>query len=318
MVLRPLFLSLANRRGLRDLAMKFELGRTMSKRFVAGEERAEAMAVVHQLNQQQMSSTLDYLGENVEDSTQAQAIADEYKRVLDDIHRTGLKCNISIKLTALGLDLGEDLCFRNVEALCDHAAERNNFVRIDMEGSDYTDATLRIYERLRAANRHNTGVVLQAYLKRTAADIRHLMELGGLSVRLCKGAYKEAPEIAFQNMREIRRNFRRLASLLSDDTAAQCGVRLAVATHDPSLLRWAWKLYQQRGESNPGMEFQMLFGIRRDLQDKLIQSGCPLRIYTPYGEAWYPYFMRRLAERPENVAFVVRSLLNDLRPARNR
>ncbi len=319
MLLRPLFLALSSQSTVRDIAVRSSLGRLMASRFVAGESLEDAIAAIRGVNALGMLASLDYLGENVEDEAAARAVRDEYLRLLDGIAEHGVRSNVSVKVTALGLDLGVELCLDNLEELCARASAGGNFIRLDMEGSDYTDATLEIYERLRERGIENVGVVLQSYLHRTEADARRLMDRwDGLSVRLCKGAYQEPREIAWQGMPEIRKSFIKTGELLSGDEAKARGVRLGIATHDPRLIRWGRGRYAERSIAGNTIEFQMLFGIRRDIQDGLAKDGIPLRIYIPYGDAWYPYFMRRLAERNENVMFVLRSLVDELQGGSTR
>ena len=278
------------------------LARRLSERFVAGETLAEALAVAKKVNSEGISVTLDHLGENVTSAEEAAASRDEYIRALERIHAAGLNANVSIKLTQFGMDLGEEICADNVERLVQVAAGLNNFVRVDMESSAYTDRTLRLVTALHA--RHKAvGAVIQAYLRRSDADIERLCRLG-IRVRLCKGAYLELPRVAFERKADVDSNFVRLMKILLES-----GVYPAIATHDVAIITETERFAAARSIPTSSFEFQMLYGIRRDIQKRLVSQGYRLRLYIPYGKAWYPYFMRRLAERPANLLFLLRNLL---------
>jgi proline dehydrogenase len=279
--------------------------RPLVLRFVAGESLADAVAVVRELNALGMKASLDYLGENTTDRAGAEASATAYVMALRAIAEDGLDANASVKLTSMGLDLGDSLAEQMLTEVLSHARDLDNFVRVDMESSQYTERTLELLDRVRAAGYLNTGPVIQAYLYRSAADVERLIAQG-VRVRLCKGAYDEAPNVAFRRKRDTDRNFVRLMQrLLSDATYP------AVATHDEDIIEQALAFTRQQGIGPERYEFQMLYGVRRDLQRRLVAEGYNMRIYVPYGTQWYPYLMRRLAERPANLAFMMGSLARD-------
>jgi proline dehydrogenase len=278
------------------------IARRLSERFIAGETLAEALVVARRVNSEGISVTLDHLGENVTSAEEAAAFRDEYIRALEQIHAAGLDANVSIKLTQFGMDLGEEICRDNVDRLAQVAAGLNNFVRVDMESSAYTDRTLRLVTALHA--RHSAvGAVIQAYLRRSGADVELLGRLG-IRVRLCKGAYLEPPTVAFERKADVDGNFVRLMKILLES-----GVYPAIATHDEAIIAETERFVALRNIPASSFEFQMLYGIRRDIQRRLVSRGYRLRLYIPYGKAWYPYFMRRLAERPANLLFLLRNLL---------
>jgi len=273
----------------------------MSSRFVAGFRIEDALTVAQTLDKQGLFSTLDSLGENVSSPDQARRAAQVYHRLLDAI--AGLNSNVSLKLTQMGMDLGEGLAFDIVSGLVRHAVEAGTFVRVDMEGSPYTQATLDMVRRLHALpeNRGHVGIVIQAYLRRSQKDIATLLA-DGIRIRLCKGAYKEPPEIAFPGKSEVDQNFVALMKML-----LKSGIYHGIATHDEAMIRATKDFAAAERIDRGSFEFQMLYGIRRDLQRKLVQDGYKVRVYVPFGEQWYPYFMRRLAERPANVLFLARN-----------
>ena len=277
------------------------IARPLASRFVAGETLEEALAVARRLNTEGIDFTLDHLGESVTTLEEAAAARDVYLRALDAIHDSGLRGNVSLKLTQFGLDIDPHACRTNVEQLVRRAAELESFVRIDMESSAYTGRTLELaaalYQKYRAV-----GVVIQASLYRSHADIESLCKRG-TRVRLCKGAYLEPPEVALQRKSDVDRNFRELMQLLLD-----CGTYPAIATHDERMIEACKAYVAAKSIPRDAFEFQMLYGIRRDLQSKLVAQGYRLRLYVPFGRAWYPYYMRRLAERPANVLFILRNL----------
>lgn len=286
---------------VRRLAQEGGLARRVALRFVAGETLDDALRVAGALNARGIGAMLDHLGENVASPEQASAAADAYVLPLKRIQEEGLAdANISIKLTQLGLDVSTDICLENAARVLEAAG--STLVMIDMEGSAYTDHTLTSYRALRKRY-PNVGVCIQAYLYRSADDVRELAREGA-TVRVCKGAYLEPPSVAFQKRSDVDRNFARLtATLLS----AGCSVHLA--THDPRLIDGARRFVELRGIPREQFEFQMLYGIRRDLQERLASEGYRVRTYVPYGDQWYPYLTRRLAERPANVWFFVANLL---------
>jgi proline dehydrogenase len=305
---KAFFLYLSGSERARRTIMGLPFARRAARRFVVGEQLDEALQAVRLLNSEKLAATLDLLGEDIGSPAEAEASTREVASILDGIQATGVDSNLSLKLTQLGLRIGTDLCRRNLETVLQSAAAKGNFVRIDMEGSDVTEITFRTYEQVRAQY-PNVGVVVQAYLRRTHRDVAERLIPAGASVRLCKGAYKEPPEVAFALKSEVDENYRRLADLLLSRQARDRGVRTAIATHDEAMIRHV-KDKVARGEIGKGdFEFQMLYGIRRDVQRRLAREGYRVRIYVSYGTQWYPYFMRRLAERPANVLFLAKNIL---------
>jgi proline dehydrogenase len=303
-ILRSAFIALSHNKPLRRFSERSVVGRRLSGRFVAGMEIDDALRVAQSLQNQGMFSTLDSLGENVATPDQARRSAKTYHRLLDAIAARKLNATISLKLTQMGMDLSPDLAAEIVSGLVDHAVATNNFVRIDMEGSPYTQATLDLTRALHAkpANRGHVGVVIQAYLYRSAEDIAALIA-DGIRIRLCKGAYQEPPALAFLKKSDVDANYIRLAEKLFAS-----GIYHGIATHDPNMIAAAKRFVREKSIDKSSFEFQMLYGIRRDLQRSLVAEGYNVRIYTPFGSEWYPYFMRRLAERPANVLFLARNL----------
>lgn len=307
-ILRSALLQLSRSERVRHWMTTFPPARRAARRFVAGEELPEALQAVRALNAQGLKATIDHLGENTRTREEAVRAAQEYLRILDAIEEHKLDASVSLKLTQMGLDVDEELCYENVRRIAGYARERGNFVRIDMESSAYTDRTLQLYERLREEGYSHVGVVIQAYLYRSERDVERLIEWGA-NVRLCKGAYAEPPEVAFPQKRDVDRNFLKLLEKLWSPEAQARGVYVAVATHDPKILEWARRYARDHKIPTEAFEFQMLYGVRRDLQLRLVEAGYRVRIYVSYGQEWYPYFMRRLAERPANLGFLVRNLL---------
>ena len=302
MVVKDTLLYLAHNRNLRDFVTHNRATRGISRRFVAGEELDEAIEVTRVLNGQRLQVALDHLGENVSEAEQARAAVQDYIAAIERIKQTGVDANISIKLTALGLDISQELCEQNVRSILEYARQYAIFVCIDMEGSDYTEQTVDIALRLHKQFEY-VGTVIQSYLYRSKKDIEQLIAQG-VRVRLVKGAYKEPKEIAFQQKSEVDRNYVRLTMMLLSR-----GNFPAIATHDEAIINAACKYARDNGISKSAFEFQMLYGIRRDLQEKLVSQGYKVRIYVPYGSQWYPYLMRRLAERPANLIFVLSNAL---------
>jgi proline dehydrogenase len=280
----------------------------MARRFVAGETLADAIGAIRASNASGLLATLDFLGEHVNNQAEASVNADEYIRALQAIQEAGVNANISIKLTAMGLAVDDEFCYHNVRRIVEAAAQRGNFVRIDMEDSPVTDRTLAIYRRLRAEF-PNVGVVIQAYLYRSEEDVRELMAQGMAHLRLCKGAYDEPPAVAFQAKAEVDQAMTRLIRLMLDSQADFPGTYPAVASHDHRIINWTKAYAYHHDIPTDRFEFQMLYGIRRDLQQQLASQGYRMRVYIPYGTRWYPYFMRRLAERPANLLFFARALV---------
>jgi proline dehydrogenase len=275
----------------------------MSSRFVAGMEIGDALRVAADLNRQGFLVTLDSLGESVTSETEAHRAADIYHELLKSISAQKLNANISVKLTQMGLELDQPLAGRIAESLARHAAEVGSFLRIDMEDSSLTQTTLDIVRRIHARPELRTfiGVVIQSYLYRSQADVEQLIA-NGIRVRLCKGAYKEPPEVAFPKKSDVDANFIRLSKMLLDSS-----VYHGIATHDESMIAAVQAFASGRGIDKSRFEFQMLYGVRRDLQRRLVGQGYNVRVYVPFGSEWYPYFMRRLAERPANVIFLARN-----------
>jgi proline dehydrogenase len=278
--------------------------RRLATRFVAGETLDQALAVARALHAEGFTVTLDHLGESVTSLEEAAEARDVYLRTLEAMHASGLEGNVSLKLTHFGLDLSEPECRANVERLVERAAGLGGFVRVDMESAAYTDRTIGLVRDLYA--RHGSvGVVIQAYLYRSKADVETLCGQG-VRVRLCKGAYLEPSAVAFPKKEDVDRNFIGLMKLLLDR-----GTYPAIATHHEKMIEAAKAYAAARNTPRDAFEFQMLYGIRRDLQRKLISEGYRVRLYVPFGEAWYPYYMRRMAERPANVLFILRNLWKD-------
>lgn len=302
MVLKDTLLYLAHNRNLRDFVTHNRATRGISRRFVAGEELDEAINVTHVLNEQSLQVALDHLGENVSEAEQARAAAQDYIAAIERVKQAGVDANISIKLTALGLDISQELCEQNVRSILEFARQYAIFVCIDMEGSDYTEKTIDITLRLHKQFEY-VGTVIQSYLYRSKKDIEQLIAQG-VRVRLVKGAYKEPKEIAFQQKSEVDRNYVRLTMMLLSR-----GNFPAIATHDEAIINATCKYARDNGISKSAFEFQMLYGIHRSLQEKLVSQGYNVRIYVPYGSQWYPYLMRRLAERPANLIFILSNAL---------
>ncbi len=276
----------------------------LARRFIAGETVDDAIAAVKQLNSSGMSVTLDILGENVTSQEMAIRTADSYIEMLQTIVDTGINSNISIKLTQMGLDISDQFCFDNVSRILEKANLLENFVRVDMEGSDYTDRTLNLVYKWHKQY-SNMGVVIQSCLYRSVKDIEELNRRQ-ISVRLCKGAYKEPDSIAFRSMDDVNSNFVKLAELLLSE-----GKYPAIASHDGAMIKAAMDIANRVGRSKDEFEFQMLYGVNRAAQRQLAEQGYRVRIYTPFGTHWLPYFLRRLRERRENILFIARHLFRD-------
>jgi proline dehydrogenase len=304
-LLRSAFIALSRNRLLRSFSERSRLGRKLSARFVAGMEIDDALRVAEELNRQGMTVTLDSLGESVTSAEEAHRAADLYHCLLDAIAERKLQANISVKLTQMGLDLSPDLACTIVESLVRHAHATGSFVRVDMEDSQRTQATLELVRRLHAQTdlRATVGIVIQAYLYRSQADIEQLLA-EGIRVRLCKGAYNESAEVAFPHKADVDANYVHLSGQLLNSNLYH-----GLATHDDAMVAAA-KSFATLHKIGPSrFEFQMLYGVRRDLQRRLVREGYRVRIYVPFGSQWFPYFMRRLAERPANMLFILRNLL---------
>ena len=302
MVVRPVFLFLSRLAWLRSWLETSSAARRLASRFVAGEMLDDALAVGRRLKAEGIALTLDRLGESVNSLDEAAAARDEYLRAIETIEQSGAERNVSLKLTQFGLDLSGDACRANVERLVRRAAQLGGFVRIDMESSGYVDRTLSLVTDL-YARYQAVGTVVQSYLYRAQGDVENLCDLG-IRVRLCKGAYLESASVAFPRKADVDRNYVTLMKILLER-----GNYPAIATHDERMIAEAKAFAAARNVPRENFEFQMLYGIRRDLQRQLVAEGYRLRLYVPFGKAWYPYYMRRLAERPANVLFILRNLL---------
>lgn len=295
---------LSRQEGLKDFAARFGFFRKLTTRFVAGETIDDAISHIRQINAENCTASFDHLNESVTSESEAEAEVVEYLNILTKITETRIRSNVSIKLTQFGLGLNSDLAYRNARRVVEEAHTRGNFVRVDMEDSSVTQATLDIFKRLRDEfGLNDVGIVLQSYLRRTYADAQELVKLPA-RIRICKGAYNEPPEVAFPDKKDVDANYVKVMQLLLSS-----GVYHGIATHDPKMIDATIDFASRQGIGKEKFEFQMLFGIRRDLQRQLARDGFNMRIYVPYGKHWYPYFMRRLAERPANVWFVMKNVL---------
>jgi len=306
-VLRALFISLADSPRLRSLAERSSIGQKLSGRFVAGTEVADVLEATRKVALSGSRVSIDNLGENVTNADQARASANIYHTLLDEIAAQELDANISLKLTHMGLDLNRGLARDLVSGLVDKAKSMSppNFVRVDMEGSPYTQRTLDLVYELhqKPGNQQSIGTVIQSYLRRSMGDVEKLLS-AGIRIRLCKGAYQEPKEIAFQRKSEVDANYLALMKIL-----LKSGGYHGLATHDESIIRAVKSFAIRENVPRESFEFQMLYGIRRDLQQSLVREGWRMRVYIPFGTEWYPYLMRRLAERPANVLFIAKNLL---------
>ena len=305
-MLRTMLFYLAGASWARRFAMNFAPIRRTALRFVAGETLQDALDATRRLNENGLAATLDHLGESVADEAHARLAADAYLELLDAISAHGLQASVSLKLTHLGLDIREELCVENLRRVVQRARERGTHVTIDMESSAYTDATLRVFRKVRREF-DNVGTVIQAYLYRSEDDMRALAAEGAF-VRLCKGAYHEPSDRAFPDKSDVDANFVRLAQMYLSEEARAAGAFLAIATHDERIIETLKAYIQEHHIPQDAFEFQMLYGIRPRLQMRLRDEGFRVRIYVGYGTEWYPFFMRRLAERPANVWFVLKHL----------
>jgi len=281
------------------------MGLRFSQRFVAGMEVPDVIGAAQVVNEWGAGVSIDNLGENVTNADEAKRSAELYHRLLDEIHGRKLNANISLKLTHMGFDISEDLAFRQVTELVDHAVRINNFVRVDMEGSPYTQRTLDFVRGLHRLPGHagQVGTVIQSYLYRSEKDVDDLLS-ERIRIRLCKGAYDEPPEIAFPRKADVDANYVKLAR-----TLLKSGVFHGIATHDEKIIAQVKQFARSENIPSSAYEFQMLYGVRRDLQQHLVREGYGMRVYIPFGTEWYPYYMRRLAERPANVFFIARNIL---------
>jgi proline dehydrogenase len=306
-MLRSALLYLSGQQQIFRFVRNNRVAKSFANRFVAGETVDTALAAVARLNTRAITASLDLLGESVHNEAEARAAGDAYVRMLDRIHEQRADANVSVKLTAMGLDVSEDLCVSIMQKILQRAREYQTFVRIDMESSEYTQRTIDLFEqRLYPAYRENVGIVLQSYLYRTFADTQRA-NLIKARVRLCKGAYKEPETVAYPDKKDV------------DSTYVKCMHELmlkgnypGIATHDEAIIKQAKRFAKENLIPPNQFEFQMLFGVRRDLQDKLVREGYRMRVYVPFGTQWYPYLMRRLAERPANVAFLTGSVFKEM------
>lgn len=303
-MMRPLFIYLSRQRWQRTVISKSAFVGRAKSRFVAAETTQDTIEAIRQLNRQNILATLDHLGEDVNTEAEARQARDEYMRALELIRTSGVSSNVSLKLTQFGLDVSEELVRELVASVVEKAAEVGVLVRIDMEGSPHTERTLAVYRDMRRRY-SNVGIVLQAYLYRTEEDIQQLGQDGIATVRLCKGAYREPASMAFPRKADVDANMIKLMQIMLGDEARAKGAHLAMATHDVKMIEATVKFAAEHGVPKDAFEFQMLYGIRRDLHQQLAAAGYKMRVYVPYGAEWYPYFMRRLAERPANVWFVL-------------
>ena len=301
-MLRQTLLFLSEREDFKNVLMKMPFSREAAGRFVAGETSSEALAAARALNDAGFRVTLDLLGESVNEREEAEAATTAYRTSLDEIDASDAVSTISLKLTQLGLDIDEEFCYENILGIVQYAERLGTFVRIDMESSEHTERTLRIFHRVFAAH-PNVGIVIQSYLKRSEADIKELVRVGA-PVRLCKGAYQEPASVAFQQKTEVDASFIRLMRLLLDG-----GTQTAIASHDERMIDATLEHVARKGISDDAFELQMLYGVRRDYQRQLVANGLNMRIYVPYGSQWYSYLMRRMAERPANLLFGLRAAL---------
>jgi proline dehydrogenase len=306
-MLRSLLITLSHSEAMRRFVTQFGPARRTARRFIAGETLDEAIAVVRELNAQGILATLDHLGENVATQEDAQRAAQEYQGLLQRIAAESVQSTISVKLTHVGLDFGQDFCCDTMRPIIQTAESLGNTVEIDIEGSEYTQRTLDVFHCLLDEHK-NLRLALQAYLFRTEEDLKGLIERGS-SVRLCKGAYDELATIAWKEKEDVDASFARLMDLMLGERARETGFYPALGTHDHVLILRAEREVAKRGIGKDQFEFQMLHGIRRDWQQRLAGDGYRVRVYVPYGTQWYPYFMRRLAERPANVLFMIRAFL---------
>lgn len=304
MISRSALIWLSRQEGLKDFAARFGFFKKLTTRFVAGETIDEAVSHIREINAEKCTASFDHLNESVGSDAEAEAEVVEYLNILKQITETGIDSNVSIKLTQFGLGLDPELAYCNARRVVEEAHRRGNFVRVDMEDSSVTQVTIDIFKRLRAEFDLNTvGIVLQSYLFRTYADAQELVKIPA-RIRICKGAYHEPPEVAFPDKKDVDANYVKVMQLLLSS-----GTYHGIATHDPKMIDATVDFATREGIGKEKFEFQMLFGIRRDLQRQLARDGYNMRIYVPYGKHWYPYFMRRLAERPANVWFVMKNVL---------
>jgi proline dehydrogenase len=306
-MLRSAFLYLSNQKQIFNFVRNNRLAKRFANRFVAGETLESALAAVRALNAKGITASLDLLGESVTNESEARQAGRDYLRILDRLNAEKLNGNVSLKLTAMGLDISEDLCVAVTQSVLERAQQLGTFVRIDMEGSAYTERTLRIFEdRLYPSYKENVGIVLQSYLYRTMQDVQRANQIR-CRVRICKGAYQEPASVAYPEKKDVDASYVRCMHALMVD-----GNYPGLATHDEVIIAEAKRFAKEKGIPPDRYEFQMLYGVRRDLQERLVREGYRMRVYVPFGTQWYPYLMRRLAERPANIAFITGSVVREM------
>jgi proline dehydrogenase len=304
MLTRSALIWLSRQEGLKDFATRFSVFKKLTTRFVAGESIDEAVRFIREINAEGCSATFDHLNESVGSASEADREVSEYLDILAKIDDSHINSNASIKLTQFGLGLDPEMAYRNVRRVVEEAHRRGNFIRVDMEDSNVTQITLDIFKRLRSEfGLNDVGIVLQSYLRRTYSDAQELIKVPA-RIRICKGAYNESDDVAFPDKKDVDDNYIRVMQLL-----LASGTYHGIATHDPKMIDATVNFANRERIGKDRFEFQMLFGIRRDLQRQLARDGYNVRVYVPYGKHWYPYFMRRLAERPANIWFVTKNLL---------
>jgi proline dehydrogenase len=313
-MLRSFLIYLSKASWAQKLVTNWKFAWKTASRFVAGTQVGDAVRAIRELNAKGINVTVDHLGEHTSRPEEASDATQAILKTLEELDRAGVRANISIKLTQIGLGLDDNLCSQNLERILGLARKYGNFVRIDMEDTPYTDRTIEIYQQMRQKRYKNLGLVLQSYLYRTEADARRLLE-EKTPIRLVKGAYKEPPDRAFPKKADVDANFDLLAKIMIDASLAAKSPKVspdgcippmsALGTHDPNRIAFAKQYVEKVGLPKEAIEFQMLYGIRRDLQEQLTNEGFPVRVYVPFGTHWYPYFMRRLAERPANIGFFI-------------
>jgi proline dehydrogenase len=303
MLSRSALIWLSRHEGLKDFATRFSVFKKLTTRFVAGENIDEAVKFIKEINSEACSATFDHLNESVGSASEAEKEVSEYLDILAKIDDSHINSNVSIKLTQFGLGLDAEVAYKNARRVVEEAHRRGNFVRVDMEDSNVTQVTIDIFKRLRAEfGLDDVGIVLQSYLRRTYSDAQELVKLPA-RIRICKGAYNEPPDVAFPDKKDVDDNYVRVMQLLLSS-----GTYHGIATHDPKMIDATLNFANREDIAKDKFEFQMLYGIRRDLQRQLARDGYNMRVYVPYGKHWYPYFMRRLAERPANIWFVMKNL----------
>ncbi len=304
-MMRSFFLYLSGSNVARRVLLSLPFSGRITRRFIAGDKLQQALDVACKLNEKGLTTAMDLLGESVATEQESRRAADEYIELLEGMNKAGVNGYASLKLTALGLDISEELALENMRRIMKRAIELGRFIRIDMENTPYTERTLKIFDQLLTEfPRNSIGTVIQSYLRRSEADMKALAAKGAY-IRVVKGAYKEPPELAFPDKSDVDANYVKLMQIYLSEEARKAGAYLAVATHDPNMIAATREFTEKHGIGKNEFEFQMLYGIRNDLQESLQKEGFQVRTYVPYGSQWYPYFMRRLAERPANVWFIL-------------